>query len=116
MGTRGKTWKNNVPCTECGKPWSTREFNKWGRQCKVCIYTLGKSRLDPEVNKAYQRKYHQNLKDAFFDMYGGTCECCDEGNPKFITAEHKDGNTVLVRNQSEYRRAVKEADSTKWGT
>ena len=70
----------------------------------------------PERVLAYGRKRNRIRKERFHEMYGWVCRCCGEGNTKFLTLEHKDGNPKETHQNLEYVRAVKEFRPDLWET
>jgi hypothetical protein len=61
-----------------------------------------------------KRKDYQNIKSAFFEMYGNKCNCCGETNRVFLSLDHvqNDGKERRkkygMNNQQEYKNALKE--------
>ncbi len=56
-----------------------------------------KSRLkwqkaNPKKLAKTQRAYHQRLKAAVIEKYGGRCKCCDEKAIQFLTVDHVHNN------------------------
>ena len=66
------------------------------------------------------RKYREEIRKQFFEIYGKICFCCGEKNQKFLTLEHinNDGNKERKKygGMCIYLKAIKEKDKTKYTT
>jgi len=52
-----------------------------------------------EARRESRRRYVQNLKDQVYAVYGRSCTCCGEDNPKLLTIDHVNGGGGEHRRQ-----------------
>ena len=46
---------------------------------------------------AYNRKYHQKVKEDTLKKYGGKCKCCGETQMEFLSIDHVNGGGNIHR-------------------
>jgi len=66
----------------------------------------------PEVKNRrneLKREHNKNLREQFFEMYGGVCMCCGEKDIRFLTLDHVDGNGKDDRRERSQEAILREA-------
>lgn len=72
-------------CLNCGNPCS-----RPNSLCLACYRTRPKQTRADKL--AYMKMWHQRVKDAVFNAYGGyRCVCCGETKPIFLVIDHING-------------------------
>jgi hypothetical protein len=59
--------------------------------CKPCCKSY-KSKRYASVQSIWERNKRIHLKAEFLAAYGNVCECCGEGEPDFLTIDHKNND------------------------
>ena len=61
-----------------------------------------------EEHRKQVKKYNEETRQKFIEMYGGKCVCCGETIYEFLTLEHKQGQKGIKKEESRvaYRNAV----------
>ncbi len=56
------------------------------------------------ANKAFKKKFRQELRQRVVKAYGGKCICCGENRWQFLTLDHPDGGGQIDR--AKYRNST----------
>lgn len=92
-------------CSQCPKPVQARKlcaahYAKWRRNRPGrCRYCGGDLAVSPASNGRTHDRCLANRRALWHDYtaqviagYGGTCACCGENDPLFLTIDHVEGN------------------------
>lgn len=92
------------PFYPCGHPrtlensYSSARVNHWFR-CKTCVGQKAKARIQSIKHTEKYKRYNNDsakrlnaqARAEMISAYGGSCQCCGELEPRFLTLEHKNG-------------------------
>jgi hypothetical protein len=105
-------------CKRCGQTkhltqgFSRHTPTSWHTTCKTCRCAEERERrqADPERARRYHRENRERrnaqhrewlrrIRLETLAAYGGTCACCDEAEPGFLTIDHIDGGGTKHRKE-----------------
>lgn len=92
------------PCRHCGsleripssgecRPCGFKKRDAWRSEHRNLVLTYHRRsyvKHKTETDAAH-RSYHERVRNACFDAYGGKCVCCGETEYEFLTFEHVNG-------------------------
>lgn len=85
-------WISQGICIECHKPTDRLGKNR----CTACLIHYAK------WQKPYLIKYRDQLREAAFDHYGHTCQCCGEKEKTFLCFDHMNNDGGQQRKKDIY--------------
>jgi hypothetical protein len=99
----GKTLDNFSPQQRKGRS-NVSPFSATKAWCKPCYAALNRTKYKKTASyraaqRGHSKRSYHNLKAEVIAAYGGTCICCGEHRPQFLTVDHIDGNGAEMRKQ-----------------
>jgi hypothetical protein len=73
---------------------NTFNLSSLHKVCKQCLVGLSIKKQNSQASnrkRISKKKYSLNIKKTIIDAYGGSCVCCGESEPLFLTIDHING-------------------------